>query len=32
VPHQAVGRVLNTGTHHVVALSVAHALEGLAES
>lgn len=31
VPHQAVGRVLNTGTHHVVALGVAETLQGLAE-
>lgn len=32
VPHQAVGRVLDRGTHHVVALAVAQALESLAES
>jgi len=31
VPHQAVGWVLNTGTHHVVALGVAHTLESLAK-
>jgi hypothetical protein len=31
VPHQAVRRVLNTSTHHVVTLGVAHALESLAE-
>lgn len=32
VPHQAVGRVLNTGTHHVVTLAVSKALQGLTES
>lgn len=32
VPHEAVGRVLNGGTHHVVALGVAKTLESLTES
>jgi hypothetical protein len=32
VPHQAVGRVLNTSTHHVVTLGVSKALQGLTES
>lgn len=32
VPHQAVGRVLNAGTHHMVALGVTQALQSFAES
>lgn len=32
VPHQAVRRVLNAGTHHMVALGVSQALKSLAES
>ena len=31
VPHQAVGGVLNTGSHHVIALDIAQSLQGLAE-
>lgn len=31
VPHQAVGRVLHTGGHHVVGLDVAQTFEGNAE-
>lgn len=31
VPHQAVGRVLHAGGHHVVGLDIAQSLQGLAE-
>ena len=31
MPHQAVGRVLNTSGHHVVAFDVAQSLQGLSE-
>lgn len=31
VPHQTIGRVLNTGGHHMVAFQVSESLESLAE-
>jgi hypothetical protein len=32
VPHEAVGRVLNTGTHHMICVDIAESLQGLTES
>lgn len=31
-PHEAVGRVLNTGTHHMIRVDISESLQGLAES